>query len=268
MDVEIRTREPRPRRGWRWQFSLRSLFVVIAIAALLLGWLSDRAARQSAAVKRFTQLNAKLYFEGEFFDSAFFYMDSLANYDSTIGEHWTRSKLKDQNGEDVRDANGIPLVRLHPELADSAPAPAWRRQFTESDYLRKLAAVDARDTAMTQEDLRLLCRVTWLKRLALDGAQWLNDDDLAPVVSLTALERLYLRETRVGDAVIEHLSGLTNLRYLSLAGTALTDEGLRHVSRLRNLELLDICDTRVSDAGIRRLTGLALEQANSARPTA
>ena len=72
-------------------------------------------------------------------------------------------------------------------------------------------------------------------------------------VPLTNLEALYLRDTQVADAGLEHLSGLTNLQRLSLDNTQVTDAGLEHLRGLTNLRSVSLYNTAVTDAGEREL---------------
>lgn len=48
---------------------------------------------------------------------------------------------------------------------------------------------------------------------------------------MTASENLYLSNTRVTDAGLEHLRGLMQLRFLDLRGTQVTEAGVRELER-------------------------------------
>jgi Leucine-rich repeat (LRR) protein len=74
------------------------------------------------------------------------------------------------------------------------------------------------------------------------------------LASLTALQQLDLKNTRIGD--LAPLAGLTALRSLSLRGTQVND--LAALAHLTSLQVLDLSDTRVEDLG--PLAGLAALQ--------
>lgn len=226
----------------RWQFSVRALLLVTAALALWLGWLTDRAARQRRAVERFTALGADLFYDDRLFDSVI--IVPYRDYDWRIGAKWAHHPELDSNGQ------------VLPDGPYDVSAWEWLPRWVDKEYFRKLVAVNASGTKVTGEDLRKLRGVVWLKRLALDNAECIGDEDLAHVGCLRHLERLFLRGTKVGDAGLPHLSAFTDLRYLSLAGTRLTDEGVKHLQGLKKIEMLDICDTSVSDAGIAQLKTL------------
>ncbi len=86
------------------------------------------------------------------------------------------------------------------------------------------------------------------------GPAWLRNllgDDL-----LANVAEVYLTNSNVGDADLEHLKGLTQLRFLDLGGTKVGDVGLEHLSELTHLEWLDAGTTNVTDVGLKRLKGL------------
>jgi len=66
-----------------------------------------------------------------------------------------------------------------------------------------------------------------------------------------------LKETKITDAALEHLSGLANLQTLNLTGTQITDAGVRHLAGLTRLRKLLLAATSVSDAALMHLASLA-----------
>lgn len=111
---------------------------------------------------------------------------------------------------------------------------------------------------------------TWLQeRLGVDyfssvvGADmfYATDDDLAHLVRLPNLRRLYLeRSVDVTDAGLRHLQGLKHLKLLVLDDAdQVSDEGLRTLSRLKNLASLHL------DLG-RRMTRAGIEQLKKSLP--
>jgi Leucine-rich repeat (LRR) protein len=62
--------------------------------------------------------------------------------------------------------------------------------------------------------------------------------------------------TSVGDAGLNHLSGLTRLQELNLVETAVTGAGLLHLKGMTKLQSLRLDKTKVTDAGMAHLKGL------------
>lgn len=95
-----------------------------------------------------------------------------------------------------------------------------------------------------------------LKVLDVDGAP-VDDDGLAAVEGLRALEQLSLRRTRVGPAGLTRLAGLDRLKRLLIEGSAVTDASLAHLAGLPNLETLSLIGRPgLTDAGLAKLAGL------------
>ncbi|MFN9090093.1 MAG: hypothetical protein ACK5V0_00920, partial [Alphaproteobacteria bacterium] len=105
-------------------------------------------------------------------------------------------------------------------------------------------------------DLAPLSTLTALERLALNQTAV---SDLAPLAALTALESLWLRQTAVND--LAPLAALTALRWLSLTRTAVSD--LAPLAALPALQMLSLGHTAVSDlaplAGLAGLQDLGLD---------
>ena len=74
--------------------------------------------------------------------------------------------------------------------------------------------------------------------------------------NLTNLQHLYLSDTKVSDAGLQHLANLTNLQHLYLGGPKVSDAGLQHLANLTNLQHLYLSGTKVSDAGLQHLANL------------
>jgi hypothetical protein len=70
------------------------------------------------------------------------------------------------------------------------------------------------------------------------------------------IERIDLRDAKIGDADLEKISGLTHLKYLGLYGTPVTDVGMNHLARLQSLRALELSYTQVGDPGLISLKTL------------
>jgi hypothetical protein len=94
-----------------------------------------------------------------------------------------------------------------------------------------------------------------------------TDADLIYVAQFDKLERLYLRETRIGDAGLAKLRGLRHIKTLYLSFTQITDASMDLVAGFEHLETLRLVGTRVSDTGLARLANLKHLQELDVRKT-
>ncbi len=70
------------------------------------------------------------------------------------------------------------------------------------------------------------------------------------------LQGLWLRDCRITDAGVEHLSNLPHLRTLDLQGTICTDLCLRHIAKCLQLRMLDLSRTVIEGDGFQDLCTL------------
>ncbi len=73
---------------------------------------------------------------------------------------------------------------------------------------------------------------------------------------MTFLNRLILDGTQITDAGLEHLKGIASLVTLDLSATQITGAGLEHLKGLTSLSSLGLNDTQITDAGLEHLKGL------------
>jgi Leucine-rich repeat (LRR) protein len=110
---------------------------------------------------------------------------------------------------------------------------------------------------------------------------WVSDADLPQLLTLPALRKLTLAETRITDMGLEHLRTLSGIRELdcryteslteygiahlagwqhlerlNLRGSQVTSRVFDHLARLTGLRWLDIGNTSVSDEGFEQLAAL------------
>jgi len=232
------TVEAKPRHRW-FQFSLRSLFVVMTLFALLLGYTTHRARQQREAVEAITALGGTVIYDHQFqFDKSISFISSPGSmYFEATGREWLFSNNTEPAG------------------------PQWARKWIGDEYFQDVAAVDLSWIGWEWEkpteniNVRLLGKLQGLRWLNLDGRGF-TDKDLRHIKQLATLERLFLKDTHVTDEGLTYLKDLTNLQYLSLADTQITDDGLVHLKGLKNLEVLELCRTKISDAGLENFKAL------------
>jgi len=64
---------------------------------------------------------------------------------------------------------------------------------------------------------------------------------------------LFLVQTRVTDAEVEHLKRLPQLEELGLTGTQITDAGLGYLKGLTNLKVLFLSPSKVTASDVAKL---------------
>lgn len=247
---------PRPRRKYV-TLSLRLLLVLIALLAIWLGWITNRARRQAEVVKEWRERDAVVQFDYQY-------------------------------------KKGAPIEPIYFIPAALPPAAAWLRGNLGEEYFREVVYVAASkagdaprrlDPHFTgprpdDEAFRKLASLGALRSLVLRHDE-ISDVGFAPVANLGALERLYLDDCpNITDAGLAHLRGLRKLKYLNIANCPITDQsfahlanlpalatlivesdqigdaGLVHLKKMRPLEFLAITSPRITDAGVAHLSGL------------
>jgi hypothetical protein len=270
---------PPTRRRW-FSYSLRSLLVLIALAAVGLAWVAYERRQSQRELLIAEQLQAG-GFEvgiGGLFDPD----PSDSSWQPGDEPSWWRRTLSSLFGHRIREVNlygDRPLANLSlladltslrdlrldtSNINDLSPLAGLRSlrelHFDEtvvSDLspLSNLGELECLILSGTQvSDLAPLAGLNRLAVLCIDGTQVV---DLAPIAGLKHLAGLTLADTRISD--LEPLVGLENLVQLFLDRTAVTD--LAPLTRHNRLLVLSLEDTQVAD--LSPLAGLeALEELN------
>lgn len=182
--------DPQPCRR-RFQYSLRTLLIVMLLVGSGLGWFSHKrqqARRQRTAVTSITNLSGVVGFDDDAADFA-------AGPPSSHVPRWLRNLLGD---DFFRTA--VSLVAFNDGSMESA------KELTE---LRRLDFVGGPATDAGLAHVRSLSR---LQRLNLSDTQ-ITDAGLKHLQGLTQLRELVLRGTRVTDEGVQQLqSALPNCR--------------------------------------------------------
>lgn len=214
------------KRRW-YQYSLRTLLIVMVLASVGMSWLTvkmRRAARQREAVEAIRKLGGWVVYD---------YQSGSAARPTPPGPAWLRRLLGDDFFAEVTDVQvnreaGLTHLTSFPKLRDLG--------------LGYCGAFSGPDTEALYEHLRDLSGTT--------------DATLEHLPELGQLERLRLQYTHVTDAGLERLKGGTHLQGLDLTGTVITDAGVAHLQGLTQLRSLNLNFTRITDAGLEHLKGL------------
>jgi hypothetical protein len=207
---------PKPKRRW-YQFSLRTLLVLLLVAGVFLGWRTHRArtnrqrvASVRNAVDEIEKLSGKVDWK----------------YEVLRDTTWLERMFDDPGGAD--DPVGV-LNVSHVHLGAS--------------------------TSVTDAGLETLKELTSLRRLRISSSH-ITDAGLKYLKGLTNLESLELRGTEATDAEMQRLTRLTNRHFPDRSITKLTDASLEQLKGPTNLKILGLVDSDVTDAGLKHLKGL------------
>lgn len=221
----------KPKRRW-FQFSLRTLLVVILLFGSGFGWLGmkiKQAREQRKAVEAIRELGGSVSNDpasGGMTSAAVAFLGKLLGEDLSFSVN--RVSL---TSTPVTDAG---LQHLH--------------GLTQLEWLRLCT------TQVSDAGLEHLRELTQLRILELQSTR-VTDAGLVHLQGRTQLEHLYLGDTQVTDAGLEHLRELTQLKVLCLIGTQVTDAGLMNLRGRARLQRLYLMDTQAPRRPRRRTPG-------------
>ncbi len=192
---------------WRFQFSIRSLLVLMVVVAVACSWLAaarKRAEGQKVAIVKLAGTVA--------YDYQFDALDKFNPGATPPGPAWLRELL----GDDFF-TTAISLNLDYTHVTD-----------TDLEYLKGLP--ELRDLGLsgfyiTDAGLEHLKGLTQLQSLRLASTP-VTGIGLEHLKGLGGLKRLDLSRSRVTDPGLEHLKGLTQLQWLWLSGTKVSDAGV------------------------------------------
>jgi Leucine-rich repeat (LRR) protein len=209
---------PKPHRR-HFQYSLRSLFVVMFLACVGMSWVGVKmqtARRQREAVEAIKKLGGSVAYDYEIDASGNFLRGPEAPELTPPGPKHLRNLIGDDFYSDVVFVN-IPNAQV------------MEGDLEQLEGLPQLRILELIGTNVTDMELRHLKGLTRLEKLWLNRTQ-VTGVGLQNLKGLTKLHTLRLDDTQVKDTELEHLKGLTQLRFLSL-GTNITANGREELQR-------------------------------------
>jgi hypothetical protein len=222
---------------WRFQFSIRSLLVLVVAAALPCSWLAvemKKARKEWVIVRAIDKEGGNVDFGDEHLGGV-----------QPPGPAWLRGLL----GLDFfRHVTGVDFATDHVTVTDAG--------LEDFKRLPQLRFLQLDDTHVTDAGLEHLKGLNQLEVLRLNRTH-VTDAGLENLKGLTKLGGLYLAGTKVTDAGLVNLKGLTRLEFLDLFDAQVTDAGLSHLAGLTQLQALGLGNTKVTDAGLETLKGLS-----------
>jgi Leucine-rich repeat (LRR) protein len=257
--------------GWRFQYSLRSLLLLVVAVAAPCSWLTTEMQRERSQLdvaKMIQMAGGRVAYEPT-------WLGRFLRDESLVEVH--RVELSGTKTADAELARLKSLRQLQwlmldkTEITDAGLASLQSLKQLQWLYLSNTRVTDAglvhvrglkklrelrlANTQVTDVGLEHLERLNLLQILDLGGTQ-ISDTGLEHLEGLSFLWRLTLGRTRVTDAGLVHLRGLSQLAELNLSSTRITDAGLAHLGGLEQLSILSLDDTDITDVGLVHLAGL------------
>lgn len=197
-----------PKHRW-FQYNLRTLLIVMALVAIVLGWWSYKVHKQRQVVAAVQRIGGYCSYEKE-----------LPPKPQSIGLSQWPALLKHALGQDWF-ANVTHIVM---------PEGATNADLQHAAGLPCLEMLFLNESAVDNTGLKQIEHMTGLKQLDLADTQ-IDDDGLAHIRRLTRLQALSLYNTSVTDAGLTHLLDMTNLEDLDLTGSRVTEAGVSRIKR-------------------------------------
>ena len=219
----------------RFQFSLRTLLILVAVVSLGLGLLVkplNECRRKQAELRAFELANR---------------LGGQVAEDGWADIRFDGIRL---DGVDLQDLDGYPGFRLG--LTNTSVS---EEVVTHLRVLRNLKYLDLSGSKVDDAALVRLKGLPSLRGLILMNTS-ITDDSLRHLEGLVNVRSLFLDGTQITGPGLSHMKSLSNLGVLCLRNTPVTDDGLEHLKELKSLRYLYLMNTRVTDAGLEHLKGL------------
>jgi hypothetical protein len=199
---------------WRFQYSLRSLLVLMVVVAIPCSWFGIEFNKARVQRKTVKLAWAVCY-------------DYQQDIDIEVY---------------VASCDYLPFNTYPVEST-------WLWNLLGKDYFASVTLYETdifNPLPWTDDDLVGLEGMPKLQRLRLDGTR-ITDHGLKHLVGLSNLTHLSLRDTEISDAGVEHLGRLKQLKSLDLWNTRITDAGLVHLEGLKQLKQLTLSRILLTD---------------------
>ena len=240
---------------WRFQFSIRSLLVLVVVVAIPFSWLAVemKAAReQKQVVTRINETEGWIAYDYQF-DPA----DTWIENPQPPEPSWLRYLIGDDFFFEIVEIRFEKHLNSLDEQTERVPKVTNADLAEYPKRLPRLRNLTLSDTGVTEVGLSYLKGVTNLESLRFtrrDGV--ISAGEVQQLGELRQLRYLSLWCMEITDADLQHLECLTELQSLQLACNPLTDQCLVHLSSMAQLKSLNLRYTRVTDSGLQMLAVL------------
>lgn len=267
--------QQKPRR--RLQFSLRTLLLLMLVAALPLSWIAARrihTTQEHAAIEDIRRLGGQFGFFGQ---KEWFgwkpprWIHEMTGGGPRTGVLWfpEPSEFGDAHADLLLQLDPLPQVSLQNtritdralttlaahggiERLDLSGTAVTDAGIQRVAGMSRLTSLDLRDTQVTHSGLELVGRMPNLKVLELGGP--LIDDRAIEHLRKLQLAWIGARRTNVTDKALDLLAEMP-LRHAYFEDSPITDAGMAALAKVRSLSILDVSGTRITDAGLAAFEG-------------
>lgn len=206
-------------------FTLRTLFIVVALICIWLGYETNQARRQRAAVRWVVEAGGRVGYDYQ----RNMKNKSVASSDAAPGPGWLRNLIGDEYFQDVVEVDFANKRDFKPNDLK------WLAEFP------KLDTVNLNFSNIDDDGLAHLAHLARLKAVYLEKCDGVTDVGLSHLAKLRRLESLSLLATRCSDdGVRKHIPNLTKLAYLDIAGIPVTSETASELCHLQNLSMVHL----------------------------
>jgi hypothetical protein len=236
-------------RRWRFQFSLRTLFLVTLITALVLGQLTRITHKAAvAAIKRLQGVVVES--DGPNGTGTTVYLGTWAGRD---GDLIYLTALKNLSEVDFSPMWRFAMIgRTAFAEPRPKPSPISDAGLAQLAAIPTIVRLDLEETGISDVGLRHISRMANIRHLYLDSTQ-ITRGGIAFLKSCSRLESLSVAHTNLGDDAVTEISGLHNLEWLELNYTGVSDGAIESLCKLHRLRFLYVFGTAITMRGAERL---------------
>ena len=207
------------------RFGLRTLLVVVTIAALVGGWLAERMHRRQAAVRTIEAAGGGLLSERSWRRIQTIFLSPTAPQ-VEVRRTWRELLFGDQQ-------RGIDFTDGRPLAGQTLDAVAAISEVKDLSF---------HGGVLTDDHVTRLAALRQVETFIASGSP-LTDRTAEVVAEWPELNWLELNDTQLTDDAAGHLIKLQKLEVLRIQGTSITDRGFAQLSALKNLKDLTIGDS-------------------------
>lgn len=246
----------RPKRRW-FQYSLRTLLLLMTLFAVWMGWYVHRARVQKQSVAAIRQYGGWVRYDFQFPTGRYSYKDFDAKARSPV-PRWLLGRLGVDFFHNVVQVNLNYTNDGGGRQENHNPSDEALQYLTGFPNLRVLLLSD---TQASDASMRYLARLKRLERLMMWDASEVSDAGVMHLSDLKNLKYIHLTKSQITDSSLKVFADMPQLEGLCLQFNYFTDEGMRHVSQSPRLEELWVCgrDLRrnpITNVGLARLEKL------------
>ncbi len=263
--------------------SLQTCLVIVALAALVLAYVSSSGQKQRRAVRLLREHGAQVFYSNPSRgqddrdpNPTGSWLVSLLGPDAFYSVTWIEirnAKLNDSLAESIGacvdlqflalDGTDISDIQMRAITRSKKLANLYLDSCTLSDAAMGYVAENQALTALSfigsmvpSSGLKKLAQLGRLKTIDLSGTSITDDDLRSLCASWREVDQLYLNQTQITDNGLIPIGTMPSLGMLDLNRTKVTDDGLKHVANLSKLTSLSLNGNRINDDGLVHLQSM------------